>query len=269
MMHVAEPAFPTPSASDIFVDPLHSPPGTRMPRCRVEAQATWSWDAAAWKAAGVVDGAPGLARMVLADGACGPAFLVFGGGGAVPWDGAGRTRAKAAALARGPAAATEETSRLWAAMAAEAARPRLDRRDAAVQCPQPSQLTCKVPELVRLAQRGEAEEVRRLLAEGADPNQLDDLGLTALHGAAKKGHACIAVLLLERRADVNACAFGWRGETPLHYACKYGHAAVARQLLERGADPLAASREGKTPLQHAREQRRHGVLALLAAAGAR
>mmetsp|Transcript_103960 Transcript_103960/g.289678 ORF Transcript_103960/g.289678 Transcript_103960/m.289678 type:complete len:278 (-) Transcript_103960:495-1328(-) len=270
MAQVAGPAFPMPSASDILMDPLRAQPGTHMPRWCVEAQVARAWDAAVWEAVDVADVNRGLASMVLADGACGPAFLVFGGGSAALREDAGRASVKATA-------AVEEAAMLRVAMAAEAAEPRAggscggppDRRDVAVQCPAPSRLTCEVPELVRFAQRGEAEEVQRLLAEGEDPNRLDDLGLTALHGAAKKGHGRIVSLLLEHRADVDACAFGWCGETPLHYACKYGHAAVARQLLERGADPLAASREGKTPLQHAHEQRRPGVLALLAAAGAR
>ncbi|CAE8617245.1 unnamed protein product, partial [Polarella glacialis] len=49
-------------------------------------------------------------------------------------------------------------------------------------------LDCSVPELVRCAGRGDLAGVRQLLDSGMDTNIQDDLGLTALHCAAKKGH---------------------------------------------------------------------------------
>ncbi|CAE7439442.1 unnamed protein product, partial [Symbiodinium microadriaticum] len=47
---------------------------------------------------------------------------------------------------------------------------------------------CNVPPLVRLAGKGNLEAVRDLLDAGEDPDIMDDLGLTALHAAAKKGY---------------------------------------------------------------------------------
>jgi len=143
------------------------------------------------------------------------------------------------------------------------------QRDVKVQCPQlkQGQLTCDVPEFVRLAQKGETNRVQQLLVQGEDPDCVDGLGFTALHGAAKKGHVRIISLLLEHRASVNACAFGWCGETPLHYACKYGHTDVVQQLLEHGANPTLESREGRTPMQHARKHRQWGAVKLLTAVG--
>ena len=43
--------------------------------------------------------------------------------------------------------------------------------------------------------------------------------------------------------------------TPLHVAAKRGNAAVFMALLEAGADSAALDVEGKTPLDHAREQK--------------
>mmetsp|Transcript_97149 Transcript_97149/g.299425 ORF Transcript_97149/g.299425 Transcript_97149/m.299425 type:complete len:240 (+) Transcript_97149:63-782(+) len=115
----------------------------------------------------------------------------------------------------------------------------------------PAALGCHVPDLVREAGRGNFAEVSRLLHLGEDPNGEDDFQLTALHGAAKKGHAQIVALLLERRAKVNARAAALHGETPLHYAAKYGHAGVVRMLLRGGADPTVAAEDGRIPLQYA------------------
>jgi len=128
-------------------------------------------------------------------------------------------------------------------------------------------LVCHVPDLVRAAGRGDLAEVTRLLASGEDPNGADDYQLTALHGAAKKGHARIVSLLLRHGAKVNASATALHGETPLHYASKYGHAQVARMLLDCGADATAATQDGRTALQYAREKGHAHVARVLAGAG--
>ncbi|CAE6958276.1 ANKRD50 [Symbiodinium sp. CCMP2592] len=70
---------------------------------------------------------------------------------------------------------------------------------------------CNVPSLVRLAGKGNLEAVRDLLDGGEDPDIMDDLGLTALHAAAKKGHNKIVALLIARGARVNPCAAKWKG----------------------------------------------------------
>lgn len=127
----------------------------------------------------------------------------------------------------------------------------------------PPRLRCDVPDVVRLAQRGDAGAVARLLDGGEDPDRADDFGLTALHCAAKKGHGSVVALLLERRADPGSGSRGWRDEAPLHFACKYGHAEVARLLLESRADPAAATSEGRTPQQYAQESGHGAVLAQL------
>jgi len=44
------------------------------------------------------------------------------------------------------------------------------------------------------------------------------------------------------------------GDTPLHYAAEHGHLDVALLLIERGADVNSRNNEGKTPLDVAREE---------------
>lgn len=72
-------------------------------------------------------------------------------------------------------------------------------------------------------------------------------GLTALHFAARQGHAETARALLDAGADVNQPSPA-DGVTPLLIACINGHFDLAAELLERGADPTRAADNGVTPL---------------------
>lgn len=125
---------------------------------------------------------------------------------------------------------------------------------------------CCVPELVRYAERGDKLAVLRLLENGEDPNIQDDFGLTALHGAAKKGHDEIVALLLLKGAEVDICASAWKGEAPIHYACKYGRTKVLEMLLMSGANPSLLTQEGRSPLDYAMERKHRGCGQILARA---
>jgi hypothetical protein len=107
----------------------------------------------------------------------------------------------------------------------------------------------------------DAERIKKLLEEGADPNIRDRGGNTPLHFAASKGCAEVARLLLRHGADPNAQ--DKNGETPLHVAAYGGHVDVARLLLEHGADPSIRNRDGKTPLDLARESGHREVVSLI------
>jgi len=120
-----------------------------------------------------------------------------------------------------------------------------------------------VPLLVRLAERGDQASMLKLLEQGEDPCIKDDIGLTALHAAAKKGNGEIAELLICRRADVNAQATGWQSEAPLHYACKYGHRLLAKNLLAHKADPSLLSKDGRSALQYAQEKKHDKIVSML------
>lgn len=124
-------------------------------------------------------------------------------------------------------------------------------------------LSCSVPEIVRHAEKGELKAVRCLLDEGVDPNSKDDFGLTALHGAAKKGHSEVVKMLLQQRAQVNVQAGALQDETPLHYACKYGRASVVQILLASRANPQAVTTQGRTPLQYAQEKKQTATATIL------
>ena len=103
---------------------------------------------------------------------------------------------------------------------------------------------------------GHPSVVAALLAAGADVHaRHSEDGPTPLHRA---WNPEVVALLLEEGADIDARAhFRWPydfpGMTPLHAAARWGRAAVFLALLEAGADPEALDGEGKTPMDHARE----------------
>ncbi len=105
------------------------------------------------------------------------------------------------------------------------------------------------------ARRGDADAVRALLDDGADPNAARGDGLTALHLAAREGHAEIVDLLIGAGAETDATTRIGHF-TPLHLAGGAGNADVVDALLAAGADPGAVTTSsGVTPLHLAAEAR--------------
>jgi ankyrin repeat protein len=90
--------------------------------------------------------------------------------------------------------------------------------------------------LLHAAMSGDLDATKVLLAAGANINQAAADGMTPLIVAIVKVHAPVALLLIERGADVNV---GQAGFTALHSAALTGQTEVARALLARGADPNA------------------------------
>jgi hypothetical protein len=111
--------------------------------------------------------------------------------------------------------------------------------------------------------RGDTEAVRRLLAEGADPNWTDALGRTALHYAARQGYSEIVEALFERNAKVNLP--DQDGFEPLHRAIQGGHRVVAERLIAQGADRSARTKQGDTPLDIATRNGNQAIIELLRA----
>jgi ankyrin repeat protein len=84
---------------------------------------------------------------------------------------------------------------------------------------------------------------------------------TPLHAATAGGHTDVALLLIERGADVGVADAG--GHTPLHIAADAGLTPVVRALLERGADPHAVDAEDKTPLSRAAARNHAAIIDLI------
>jgi len=92
----------------------------------------------------------------------------------------------------------------------------------------------------------------RLLNARADPNQRDSLDWAPLHHAVKTDSASLDMIsiLVRRGADVNVRDSHLR--TPLHRAAQFGHVQAVQLLLRLGADPNAEDENGWTPLDRGR-----------------
>ena len=89
-----------------------------------------------------------------------------------------------------------------------------------------------------------------LLENGADHN-LQKWDGTPLYLVLTSGHFEVVELLLKYGADINAS--GLDSDTVLHWASMRGYQKLVRQVLEHGANVHVKNREGKTPLQVARQ----------------
>eukprot|EP00457_Paulinella_chromatophora_P004852 gb/GEZN01004865.1/.p1 GENE.gb/GEZN01004865.1/~~gb/GEZN01004865.1/.p1 ORF type:complete len:408 (+),score=68.58 gb/GEZN01004865.1/:29-1252(+) len=117
--------------------------------------------------------------------------------------------------------------------------------------------------LLIATERGNYEEVLKLLEEGADPSwaDSDDHKRTSLMHAARCGHLDIATLLLQRGAKINSAdQSGW---TALHCAAYYGQPLIVKLLLEKGADYKLKHKGGMTAQDTAEWNEKHECTRLL------
>ena len=98
---------------------------------------------------------------------------------------------------------------------------------------------------------GDAAVIQALVKGGADIDERDSDGMTALHWAVVAHHPEAVKALLAAGADANAVDhFGY---TPLLYAATmdFGDAETMTILLKAGADPGIKDKKGETALAHA------------------
>ena len=95
------------------------------------------------------------------------------------------------------------------------------------------------PHLIFAAQQKDASYARILLGAGANPNDvMQRTGQTPLIVASAMGHADVAALLLDKKADPNAADAS--GYTSLHHAVRNkGAVGIVKALLAHGAKPDA------------------------------
>lgn len=117
--------------------------------------------------------------------------------------------------------------------------------------------------LIDAVQHQDVQRVRALLQQGADVNQQDVDGSTALHWAAYVDDPGIIGVLLKAGAKVNLA--NQFGITPLMEACDSRDPKIVDLLLNAGADPNARAEAGETPVMRAARAGNAEVMRLLLA----
>ena len=114
-------------------------------------------------------------------------------------------------------------------------------------------------------------ELTKLLDEGADVNEVDDVGRTILWKACKHGEHTMTKLLIERGADRHLAStnLGW---FPMLTACGHSwrHLECMKMLIEQDTDDInREDLKGWTPMLHAAMSHNEALCKLLVKHGAR
>ncbi|KAL3722867.1 hypothetical protein ACJRO7_035119 [Eucalyptus globulus] len=117
------------------------------------------------------------------------------------------------------------------------------------------------PIVHQTASAGDVEGLKKALTSGADKDEVDAEGRTALHFACGYGEEKCAQVLLEAGAGVDA--LDKNKNTALHYAAGYGRKECVELLLKNGAAVTLQNMDGKTPIDVAKLNNQHEVLKLL------
>jgi ankyrin repeat protein len=121
--------------------------------------------------------------------------------------------------------------------------------------------------LFEATKKGDIEQVKMLISEGANINGKDQNGQSVLNFAVGDGHKDMVALLIEKGADINGR--GQYDAAPLHNAAWDGHKEIAELLIDKGADVNILQGESRwTPLHSAADQSKVDVAELLVANGA-
>jgi ankyrin repeat protein len=103
------------------------------------------------------------------------------------------------------------------------------------------------PPLIMAAKNGNLNEVKAMVAAGADVNVVEGSGYTPLSATDNRD---VAEFLIAHGATINTTNSP-NGLSPLHWAVMGDHKEVAKLLMDKGADVNARSREGR-PLSMAK-----------------
>jgi len=93
---------------------------------------------------------------------------------------------------------------------------------------------------------GNVQTLKSLLSQGASVSDVDEVGETLLHKAARVSAECV-YLILSHDADINVQDVS--GDTPLHRAAWAGQIECVKQLVTRGADTQIRNVFGHTPVE--------------------
>ncbi|HEX7674540.1 MAG TPA: ankyrin repeat domain-containing protein [Bdellovibrio sp.] len=117
------------------------------------------------------------------------------------------------------------------------------------------------PLLLQAARVGDIGTIAREILAGANVNEKNHRGYSALMLTAYNDHYDAAVLLIESGADVNTCDKG--GNTVLMGAAFKGHFEILQLLLKEGADIHLRNFANQTALDFAKTFGRKEIIPLL------
>jgi len=101
--------------------------------------------------------------------------------------------------------------------------------------------------LIKATKAGDSSAVQKLIDAGANINEQDNKGYTALFHAIEYGRSEIVKSLISKGANIEQKDL--EGLTPLAYAIKYDrNADIIKLLINSGANIYAKTPEGETPL---------------------
>jgi uncharacterized protein len=117
---------------------------------------------------------------------------------------------------------------------------------------------------------GQRELAELFLANGADinavsKNQTFARNVTPLHSALASRRAAVAILLIEKGADVKVRDA--EGNTPLHSAAFHGDVPLVQLLLAKGAEINSPNSAGSTPLALASQNKQQETINMLRNSG--
>jgi ankyrin repeat protein len=93
------------------------------------------------------------------------------------------------------------------------------------------------PDLWAASSGQDLDEVKRIVAKGADVNRRDASGSTALLHAAMAGNQDIVKFLISKGAEINIRERSM-GLSPISAAAANGHEAIVKLLIEAGATDI-------------------------------
>lgn len=104
-------------------------------------------------------------------------------------------------------------------------------------------------EIAEAVMRGDTAQLRALIKQGADVNEAQADGMTALHWAASRGDVSATKMLLFAGARVDVLTRNG-SYTPLHLAARGGRAEAVKALLDKGANVNAVTSSGGASALH-------------------
>lgn len=106
---------------------------------------------------------------------------------------------------------------------------------------------------------------KKLLEKGADPNIIDDNGISPLHQVSALGNIAIFEWLIKYGADINS---NTNHGAPLHSAVAWDQLHIVKRLLDLSALVNIRNKDGNTPLHYAYLYQYDHIIQLLLQHGA-